>query len=84
MGRNNRLRPVINNQQQHESELGTEVQLTAPSVYLNAIKRYVGSELDSGCCSLKPRCYLNVPARKILVIYEGSRNGRPSQSLTPT
>jgi IS5 family transposase len=46
-----------------------------PLVDENGMMRYRASKLDCTCCSLKPRCCPNAPARKILrSIHEGARD----------
>jgi hypothetical protein len=46
-----------------------------PLVDENGMMRYRASKLDCDCCSLKPRCCPNAPARKILrSIHEGARD----------
>src|ERR1700693_164041 len=46
-----------------------------PLVDQNGMMRYRASKLDCSCCSLKPRCCANAPARKIpRSIHEGARD----------
>jgi hypothetical protein len=46
-----------------------------PFVDENGMMRYRASKLDCECCSLKPQCCPNAPARKVLrSIHEGARD----------